>query len=237
MTKYLIHILLASIFSLVSYSADKQIVTTSSDIPTLYVLSQKNCKPCQMMEPIIEDVRRLYQDKLKVVVYKKKSKERRDLQRKFYQRVDLRYTPSFLLLGKNQQLLSYSYGYSPKPQFLEIINDGIEKFKKLDTMEISELIYICDETLKFCKSSKIQLDKFLAGLKKKPKITNIDMKQYKTREDWLKFYDSIEKYKYLYGWKSYPAIIASTKDNEVVHYVQNEFDQKQLQDEFSQFFK
>jgi thiol-disulfide isomerase/thioredoxin len=201
------------------------------------MLSQKNCRPCQMMEPIIEDVKRLYSGKLKVVVYKEKTKERRDLQKIFYQKVDLRYTPSFLLLGKKHQLLSYSYGYSPKQKFLEIVNDGIDKFNKLETMKITKLIYICDDTLKFCKSSKIQLDKFLAGLKSKPLVTNIDMKQYKTREDWLKFYESIEKYKYLYGWKSYPAIIASTKDNEVVHYVQNQFDQKQLQEEFSPFLK
>lgn len=218
-------------------AAEKQATTTNSNIPTLHMLSQNNCRPCQMMEPIIEDVKRLYKDKLNVIVYKKKSKERRDIQKKFFQKVDLRYTPSFLLLGKNQQLLSYSYGYSPKQKFLEMVNDGIEKFHKLKTMKISELIYICDETLKFCKSSKLQLDQFLAGLKSKPKVTNIDMRQYKTREDWLKFYKSIEKYKYLYGWKSYPAIIASTKDNEVVHYVQNEFDLKQLQEEFSPFVK
>lgn len=237
MPNFLTCFILTSLLSSFSFCVEKQKITTSSQLPTLHMLSQNNCRPCQMMEPIVEDVKRLYANKLKVVVYKEKSKERSAIQKQFYQRVDLRYTPSFLLLGKNDQLLAYSYGYTPKQKFIELVNDGVEKFNKLETMKISELIYICDETLKFCKSSKIELDKYLAGLKSKPLVTKIDMKQYKTREDWVRFYKSIDKYKYLYGWKSYPAIIASTKDDEVVHYVQNEFDQKQLQEEFSPFLK
>lgn len=201
-------------------------------LPTLYVISQKNCRPCIMMEPIINDIKRLYKSNLNIVVFKKRSKERSKLLKHFFQKLDLRFTPTFLLVNKNLDLLSYGKGYIPKQEFLKIVKDGLEKFKKLQNMQIDRLYYICDNTLKFCQATKKHFSKYISSLKNKPNITEINMNNYKTKPQWDNFYKTMKKFKYLYGWEAYPAIIASTKNNEVVHFIQKEFDQKQLQQEF-----
>ncbi|MCJ8344873.1 thioredoxin fold domain-containing protein [bacterium] len=237
MRHILVYAYIITLLSFQLFASEDKVDTASAQLPTLYVFSQKNCQPCIMMNPLIADIKRLYKKKLNVVVFKKRSKERSALYKHFFRRVDLRFTPSFLLVNEALDLLSYGKGYIPKQKFVKIIEDGLSKFEKLNTMKIDELVYICDNTLKFCKSTKVYFDKFLANLKVKPKITEIHMEQYKTREDWDRFFKTMEKFKYLYGWESYPSIIASTKNNEVVHFIQKEFDQQQLIREFGPYLR
>lgn len=220
---------------LVTFLCFKQSVALSpfASKPILYYFTSPGCPACRMMNPVIDEAALRYKEQFNLIRFPGPSKERLEVMRKFYSHIDLSYVPTMVLADPQDHILASGKGFIRQAPFFKLIDEGLEKGKKLTGMTVSNLLFLCRTSLKACKDTEEEVKAWIKANEKNP-ITyeTIDLDQMKTPEDFQNFADRLEKIRYLYGLEQIPAVIGLTSDAEVISLIQNVFSQKDLQDEF-----
>ncbi len=94
-------------------------VAVNSDVPALVDFWADWCMPCKMIEPIVEELEKEYDGKLKVVKFNV------DDNPMIPQSLGIIGIPT-LILYKNGELAERIVGAVPKPQLVEILKNHIE---------------------------------------------------------------------------------------------------------------
>ena len=189
------------------------------------------------MNPIIDQAEESFSDQLKLIHYKGMSQERLKLTRQFIKKVDMNYIPTVILADSTDRILSYGKGYIRKEGLYHLIEEGLEKSKKLASLKISKLIFICRKSFAGCKTSKTEIQSWLNTVQKDSiTLDAIDLDQIENGPKIQSFYDKLSRLKYLYGLDHIPAVIACSKADEVIGLVQSVFSKKDLDQEFQGFY-
>jgi len=189
------------------------------------------------MNPVIDQAKEHFSEQLKLIRYKGMSKERLRLTRHFLKKVDMNYIPTVVLADSSDRILSYGKGYIRKDGLYRLIEEGLEKAKKLAHLKISKLIFICRNSLAGCQSSQSEIQSWLGNVSKNSiTLDAVDLDQIENGPEMNSFYSKLSRLKYLYGLDHIPAVIACSKEDEVIAMVQNLFTRKDLEGEFQGFY-
>ena len=206
--------------------------------PILYYFTSPGCPACRMMDPIIDETEKRYQEKLQLIRFPGPSKQRLEIMRKFYSHVDLSYVPTMVLTNSENHILAFGKGFIRQSPFFQLLDEGLEKGKKLAGMKVSNLLFLCRTSLKACQETEEEIKAWLETTEKSPiSYESIDFDQMKTPEDFQKFSKRLEKIRYLYGLEQIPALIGMTSKSEVISLIQNVFSLKDLEEEFKGHYK
>ncbi len=212
-------------------------VLNSNTKPTLYYFSSPGCPACYAMNPVIENAKSHYKDKINIKTFMSNSKERLRLLKRYTRNVDVRYVPFTILADVDGRLLSYSKGYTPREILFKQVDEGLEKQRRLPTFEISEMMFVCHYDYDICPKLENELKSWVDSKKtSKIKLNKVDIRSIQRPEDMKKFNADLERMKYLYGLDHIPAVIGLTKDSEVIGILQTVFSQNSLEAEFKDLY-
>jgi thioredoxin-related protein len=214
--------LLFSILSVSCFSGSVETKKEESNRPVLYIFSSKTCPACWMMKPVVEKARREFADKLDFIEFTGNEPRKRELMLDFMQKVEVRYAPTFILSDAENRILAYAKGVLAEDDFFEMIKEGIEKYDKLPTFRISNVLYLCKRQDFYCKSWDEELDKWLsANAAANLKVEKFELDGFNNEDEFLNFREKINSLKYLSGIEFAPAIIFYSDKGEVIELFQS----------------
>jgi len=104
--------------------AEKETSSEEINIKVTFIeLGSKDCVPCKMMEPILEEIREEYPDQVKVVFHDVKTQDGYQYAQKFIIRV----IPTQVFLDSNGEEFFRHEGFFPKEELVKILmQKGVE---------------------------------------------------------------------------------------------------------------
>ncbi|MBN2017986.1 MAG: thioredoxin fold domain-containing protein [Candidatus Cloacimonetes bacterium] len=107
-----------------TFEDEEQTLSEEAKVQVTFIeLGSKDCVPCKMMEPILEEVRKEYPDQVHVVFHDVKTKEGYA----YAQQYKIRVIPTQIFLDSNGEEYFRHEGFFPKDELVKVLqNQGVQ---------------------------------------------------------------------------------------------------------------
>lgn len=180
-----------------------------------------------MMAPLLKRLKDEQGDSFELKEFRFRSEERTKAMVRFVKKVDLHYVPTWVLSDESDRVYSYGKGYVPWEEFSGDILQGLEKRRKLDSMKLSSVLFVCQHSEPFCAKSEKAVEEW-ATERGNLKVEKMDLDTMETPEGRKKIRDKLDSLKYLSGFEYIPAVIALTPQGEVIDLLQRGVSKEEL---------
>ncbi len=202
--------------------------------PTLYYFSSPSCPACAMMAPQLKRIKEEQGDSFELKEFRFRSEERTKTMVRFIKKVDLNYVPTWVLSDESDRVYTSGRGYVPWEDFSSDILEGLEKRRKLDSMRLSSVLFVCQHSEPFCAKSEQAVEEW-ATERGDLRVEKMDLDTMETPEGRKRIQEKLDSLKYLSGFEYIPAVIALTPQGEVIDLLQRGFSKEELHQRLADF--